>query len=412
MFRVEADLNDVTDYVLALVANKRPKEVMIEELSIFMDGFAEEFVERLFERIETESSSQSLHNEEIEVDFEEEESIASGSERGRSSILTGRKLREYSPDRDNSEKRGKVFSDAQEAKAKVPCGNFQRFGKCRFGEACHYAHVPPRSSRLRLESLSTELQSPEALVREFKPFGSIVAVHVESTSATIQFSSPDEAEAALTCSIIVEPIKASLLQKERKQPPVKTRSSLPELLTLQKKQQDLLTRCIADQKVLFAELEKEDVNEEAKAGHMETLSKLSKTCTMVSQMLKSTTEMILEAKTTTPVNQERRPAPPPRRPLNKFAQPFKPPTAHGNRSLDLRPSTLRLSDLNSVGPSPDIHALQRFFAPFGSILSLKMVDGGEAAVVKYERHADAKKAYESIKSSRVEGEIIAWEEQQ
>ena len=407
MSRVEADLNDVAEYVLALVANKRPREVLIEELSVFLDGYAEEFVGALLERIETNEAS-SLHAEEIEVDFEEDESVASGSERGRSSVLTGRRLREYSPDRAGSpEKRGKVFSDAQESKAKIPCANFQKFGKCRFGDACHFAHLPPRTSRVRLEALPAELQNPEALVLEFKKFGSILAVHVEAATATIQFSSPDEAEAALNCPLIVEPIKASLLQKERKQSlPVKSRSTLPELEELQKKQQALLARCIADQKTLFADLEKEDLDEETKATKLEALSKLSSTCASVQQMLKSTTEMILEAKAAT---QERRPAPPP---IRKPVKPFKTAPAHASRSLDLRPSTLRLSDLSAFGPARDIHALQRFFAPFGSILSLKFVDSGEAAVVKYERHADAKKAYESIKGANESSEIITWEEQQ
>ncbi len=408
-------MNDVTDYVLALLANKRPREVLIEELSVFMNDYAQDFVERLLERIGNDfysSSSLSCTNaEEIEVDFEEDESIASASERGRSSILAGRRLREYSPSRPDEQKHPKVFSDAQEAKAKVPCANFQKFGKCRYGDTCHFAHVAPRTSRLRLEALPVELQNPEALVQAFKHFGSILAVHVETAMATIQFSSPDEAEAALKCAVIVEPIKASLLQKERKQAPLKAPpSTLPELLELQKKQQTLLARCISDQKALFSELEAEDADDAVKATKMDTLSKLSSTCASVQQMLKSTTEMIIDAKNQQTLNRAAAPAQV-RRTSSKFQHPFKAPSAHANRSLDLRPATLRLTDLSAVGPLRDIHALQRYFAPFGSILSLKVVESGEAAVVKYERHADAKKAYESITSSS-QSEIITWEEQQ
>lgn len=422
---MDADLNDVTDYVLALVANKRSKEVMIEELGVFMEGHAEEFVDKLMGRIQSTLTAAAAptktEEEEIEVDFEEDETVGSGSERGRpSSVLAaGRKLREYSPER--AEQSGssskKSFSDALEERAKIPCSNFQRFGKCRFGDACHYAHVPPRSSRLRLESLPSELQSPETLVQQLKPFGSILAVHMEAASAaTIQFSTADEAEAALNSGIFPESVQVSLVQRKppqhQQQSKPQQRSTLPELYELQKKQQALLTRCIADQKTLLTELDAEGLDDEVKAAKMEALSKLSQTCTSVQQMLKSTAEMILEAKTQQQqavVAEQRRPAPLPRRPAKYHHQPYKTaaPVVHANRSLDLRPSTLRLTDLSVVGETRDIHAMQRFFSPFGSILSLKFVDNGEAALVKYERHADAKRAFESINN-----EALSWEDHQ
>lgn len=407
LFRCDADLELVSEYIIALVKNNHTQASFEEQLQAFLGDYTHDFVSLLMERLATMEKEASEGDDEIQVDFEEDDAEEADEERGRS-VLTAqtRQLREYSPERPETNE-----STGSSTTPKRPCFAFQKYGKCRFGDACHFAHVArpaPRTCRILIENLPADLQVPEVLVQRVKSAGSVVAIHVEpeKASATVQFGSADEAEAAVSSSLFSEPVKVSLLQRERKPKPerqIREKSNLPALLELQKKQQALLARCIADQKKILEEIEAGTLGEAEQTERLATLTKLQGTCASVQQMLKSTTQMILEEKEKNPSTLLTKPKYP-RAPL---PQTRLPKMAPASRSLDLRPTELRLAALEEP-LQKDIHALQRLFAPFGSILSLKFADGGSAAVIKYQRHEDAKKALESCK----EKYQIDWEQPQ
>ena len=481
----------LSDYILALIGNEaNPSSSELNgQLQVFLHDSTDDFVKELTKFIGIESNnltpsegsvflSSASVNEEVEIDYEEEESPEPMIISAPALPQRQRILREYSPERRSSPPPSK-----DEVITKQPCTNFGKYGNCRFGDNCRYAHiiVPPAqrrrnvSSRVKLSNLPPSQVSPAVLTEIMKKYGSVVSVTVypEKGEGIVQYASGEEASLAIEGAIndfeaddrvIIELETITVnnfnskhthptpqIQQQRHQP---QNVKLQSLISLQKQQQSLLESNLSSQQSLLNLLANPSTLSEEKVELMDTLRKVQSSVMVIQELLKRTTELVLEAASANNerksiVNEkklayERAPfdkrvsyhypqnynynnnsnsnsyipahhntyAPVPRGYNNVYIphpgsynissggynnNTYSPATAKPNltnkNSLDFRPTTLKLGPLNLTS-CPDMRSLQTRFSPYGLIQSLILVDGGQTAIIKYQKHGDAVKAFE------------------
>lgn len=449
----------------------------------------QELVEYISKDVVSNEEEAPASESEIEVDYEE-----NSSSEVISKAPLMRQLREYSPER------------RSEPTQKKPCTNFSKNGICRFGDECRYAHIAPQprrrnvSSRVKLMNLSSSEAHPEALSRIMSSYGSVISatVYPEKGEAVVQFATGEEASKAVEGAVndfesegvVIElettrpatnVFRQNINRTLKSNPPVVHQhhpepkdEKLRSLLALQKQQQTLLETNLSTQRSLLSHLQSPSKNAAERAELIASLGKIQESVMGVQEMLKRTTELVIEAAGKQQVHHShqshqshshqsynhqghshqghnhqiynqghnqsyshqnnynqghghQRPLPFRPKPVNhKFGNStFVPgrPASHSHNpstsynktyvpgrpqsttstshSLDLRPTTLKLSSLKST-PLGNIHDLQRHFSPYGPIQSLIIMDNGEAALIKYQKHGDAQKALEK---SGKEGEM-------
>lgn len=486
-----ANLEVLADYIIAL------RETGIEEpqdfannLQDFLQDSTEAFVSDLIDYIgnniindiDNELMPKVVDNvavseSEIEVDYEDNSSAETVLDKA--PLL--RQLREYSPERWGSEQ-----SPSASSANKKPCSNFSKKGFCRFGDECRFAHINLQarrrtvSSRVKLMNLPNyELLNPAVLTQIMSKYGSVInlTIYPEKSEAMIQFASGEEASRAVKegindfeGNVVIESetirqpgsvsdgfkaainrtLKPQFPQHQHSHPVPFSNEKLKSLIALQKQQQTLLETNLFTQKTLLNHLQSPTISAVERTELLGSLSQIQENVMGVQEMLKRTTELVVEAasKSSKPsshaysqhhnnnnnsYHHHQQANTRPFRPQSNYtARPFgnntyipgkpgssgssynnvylpgrpqvinRPP---GSNTLDLRPTTLKLSSLKSTSLI-NIHDLQRHFTPYGQIQSLIMTDNGESALIKYQKHGDAQKALEKGSKEGMEIEFV------
>lgn len=450
----------LSDYIIALVENRNVEDSgqlsleLKDQLQVFLYDNTQCFVKELIEFLDTfdkegdkkEEPVNDVSGSEVEdeeVDYEEEESIEAVT---LPSAGPKRLLREYSPERRSEPP--KSASESTPSSSRM-CVNFSRFGSCRFGDNCRYSHYSNPtvnlrrrnvSSRVKLSNLPPSMLSPAAITEIMKNYGSVVSVTVypERGEALVQYSSGEEASAALEGAIedfksdeVVIELETMNSYNNTKKNTMNRRPSfdkLQTLINLQKQQQSLLESNLSSQQSLLTHLANPALSTEDRTELLSTLKRVQESVTAMQEMLKRTTELVVQAAAND------KPTPRATNTItmnlkrnnnvfsnntnytnysnsNSFKKTFNNATSYSNptsyhpqsfnvnthkNSLDLRPTTLKLGPL-SLTDCPDIRSLQARFSPYGLIQSLILVDGGQTALIKYQKHTDAQKAFEAKK---------------
>jgi hypothetical protein len=482
-----ANLEVLADYILALrESGIQDPQDFSNNLQDFLQDSTEAFVTDLINYTgEVEFGNVAIaESEVVEVDYEE----SSGTDAVSKLPLT-RQLREYSPERRISEQ-----SSTFTTNNKKPCSIFSKKGFCRFGDECRFAHIAPQqrhgspSSRLKITNLSnTDLLNPEYLTNIMSKYGSVInlTVYPEKSEALVQFASGEEASRAVEGSsddfdgnvlvklenvrqvatvssgfkaAVSRTLKPQFLQQQQqrhqqhqyhhqRQSPV-SNEKLQSLITLQKQQQTLLETNLSTQQTLLNHLQSPNISAAERVELLSSLNKIQDSVMGVQEMLKRTTELVVESAGKTlaskpafnghnnnnnnnnynnnsntfhhHIHQNHQKAYTSNYNTRAFAFgnntyiPGKSPANSTNynprrpNTLDLRPTTLKLASLKSTSLT-SIHDLQRHFTPYGQIQSLIIADNGESAIIKYQKHGDAQKAFEKV--SKEEGMLIEFVKQ-
>jgi hypothetical protein len=351
-----------------------------------------------------------------------------------------RPLTEYSPER-------KIPIDSNETRPLVPpkrpCVNFSKFGNCRFGENCRYSHLQaPRkrqSSRIKLSNLPPNLMNPEALNAEMIQYGSVLdmSIYPERGEAAVQFVNFEDAERAVkeVNDNSSEDSKGIVAELETQKPPhhkapyqpqpqrnTDNRDKLQSLIQLQKQQQTLLETNLSSQQALLNILQGPTISSEERIEVIGGLKRIQDSVVSIQEMLKRTTELVIETASSTHTTNSFSTKPPQ---LHKRLPQQYPSQSHNinnvrganihkwtsksasyannntnalrassNNTLDLRSTTLKLAPLKDAKLT-DIHALQRHFSPYGPIQSLIITEEGQSAIVKYQKFSDAQRALQN-----------------
>lgn len=429
----EADSDVLADYIIALVENGvKDNAEFTEHLQAFLYDSTDSFVKGLIEFLnDSKPKDTEAFEEEIEVDYEEssEESMSI------SVPQIQRPLREYSPER-----RAAVVE-------KRPCTNFVKYGNCRFGDNCRFAHTNSNmnsarrrhvSTSVKLSNLPVSVLNPTALIDVMSKYGNVinVTVYPEKGEALVQFALGEEALKAVEGAVNDFESEGVVVELEMAKQPGRTTThsqstksddstQLKFLLNLQTQQQSLLEANLSTQTSLLTSLQNAPSEE-----LMGTLKKVQESGKGLEEMLKRTGELIdkiIKGESKEIINKKRPFNQPPQQqynyhkqtkpqyqarpnvnkwPLQQSSTPYNNTYRPNNNSststytvrpnsLDLRPTTLKLSPLPATNLT-DIHALQRQFSPFGPLQSLIITEAGRSAVIKYQKHADAMKAFERV----------------
>lgn len=436
-----------------------PETELRDHLQVFLYDSTELFVKDLIEfmNLRTQEESENKPNElsnddEEEVDYEEEVSIETVSVVP-SVIKPQRILREYSPERRTEHQHQQKSSSRTQ---KQPCTNFIKYGNCRFGDNCRYSHLndqsqiinnPRRrnvSSRVKISKIPISILNPASITEIMKVYGSVVGVTVypEKCEALVQFTTGDEASSAVEGAVNDFENDNVIIELERSRPPVENNKSsisndkLQSLISLQKQQQSLLETNLSSQQTLLTHLQSPSLSSEEKAELLGTLKRVQESVMGLQEMVKRTTELVAEAAASGRKQPEKRQKSFERvsfrknpsysshtqnlsynnnpsytqnpnynhTPIfsnnptffnSKFNQSNAPQNKFPKNSLDLRPTTLKLNPLNKT-VYHDIRSLQSRFSPYGMIQSLILSEGGQTALIKYQKHGDALKAQNSV----------------
>ena len=412
----------LSDYIVALIENGINTGDLPCQLQDFLHDETETFICELNEYIE--GSKNDLKDSEVEVDYEDD---GEGDERVTTTELRPpqRVLREYSPERRDQS----IVAPKDPNQSRSTCTNFIKRGQCRFGENCRYAHIqrfnPSNSipSRIKLSNLPITLLNPTDLTKVMSKYGNVTGatVYPEKGEASVQFSKGEEAQKAFNDfeyheeGIIIELDKAkkdhdnSFKNNRNPTTPSTNDLKLQSLLNLQKRQQSILESNFTVQKSLLTTLQNPSLTETERLESLSTLKSIQESVMGVQEMLKKTTELVIEsAKSVERTDRQRysnrqaQTYPPYQKPLrsqkpqhSQYKYAASAPNAH---SLDLRPTTLKLTPLPAAKLT-DIHSLQRHFSPYGLIQSLIITEQGQSAVIKYQKHSDAARALENASKS-------------
>ncbi|TEB15127.1 hypothetical protein C9890_0631 [Perkinsus sp. BL_2016] len=434
-YNCEADLEVLSDYILALIGNEaNPSSSELNgQLQVFLHDSTDDFVQELTEFIGKESNivpsegsvflSSASVNEEVEIDYEEEESPEPMIISAPALPQRQRILREYSPER-----RSPPPPSKDEVITKQQCTNFGKYGNCRFGDNCRYAHiiVPPAqrrrnvSSRVKLSNLPPSQVSPAVLTEIMKKYGSVVSVTVypEKGEGIVQYASGEEASLAIEGAVndfeaddrVVIELETITFTKTaaipfRKQPIFPAIPPEPFSKPV---------HALRRKKAASADNERKSiVNEKKLAYERAPFDKRVNYHYPQNYNYNNNNNSNSNSNSYIPAHHNHNTYAPVPRGYNNVYIPhsgsynissggynnntYSPATARPNltnkNSLDLRPTTLKLGPLNLTS-CPDMRSLQTRFSPYGLIQSLILVDGGQTAIIKYQKHGDAVKAFE------------------
>ena len=204
----------------------------------------------------------------------------------------------------------------------------------------------------------------------------------------------------------------------------KRQEALKTMLNLQRQQQELLTRYIDQQKALMNRLESGNINETDKAELMDSLRNVDsliismrESMQTVEAKLSEITNQNVDGGDNSPKLEYKSPVlrggPTTRTPSSRG----RPHAANQSYKLDMRPRSLLLKPV-PIRVGRDIDSLRKLFEPFGTIKSIKVVDGTEGtdsvgALVEFGQRFEAEQAmFYMSKSDLGEPFELQWIQQQ
>lgn len=450
--KCEADFEVLSDYIVALIDNGTKIEELSVQLNDFLHEETEEFISELNEYLKEREPAITMRDDEpLSADKKSKSESDNGTgtddpvvdyedEDDGNLVIPllrppQRALREYSPER-----RDHPPPAPAPAKPRPACTNYLKRGTCRYGDNCRYAHIqrvnPSVStpSRVKLSNLPLVMLNPAEITEVMSKYGHVTGatVYPERAEAKVQFARGEEALKAFNefvydgeegIIIEIESNKTDSSRNEFNRENFRNNKAyshnqygssaqdvkLQALLSLQQRQQSILETNLSVQQSLLATLQNPVVSEAERIESLATLKSIQDGVVIGQEMLRRTTELVVAAAKERErpndrfnnvrhgfnnVNQK---------PQRHTAYPSHKYNAPPTYSLDLRPTTLKLTPLPNL---TDIHALKRHFSPYGPLQSLIITEQGQSALIKYQRHDDAVKALKDAgKSFEGDGSI-------
>jgi PWI domain-containing protein/RNA recognition motif-containing protein len=461
----DADPQILADYILALLRHDKPmdemKRVCLENLHDFLHERTERFVESLFEYlVKGERAASTLHNNNTthpQQQYSSHEQVTreendNEDRHGRRHDRRRERERELSPEsrhrRSFPSSRGSSRHRAAHPFPFPPppmsFGVQPPFGMQR-SHGIHIPRPPHRTrrnvgeggdTRLVVDRIPFEHCSIASVNSFFSKFGTLVnvTVNADQRRARIQFATNEEAHQAYHSADAIfdnrfvklywdregEDIPAPQITKSLEMvrdapmnPPTlasamdvaaaKRQEALKTMLSLQKQQQELLTRYIDQQKALMIRLESGNVNDTDKAQLVDSLRNVDSLIVSMRESMQMVEtklgEMASQGVVATSAKPEYK-SPVLRGGPNKRASSSSRRESRAAASqsykLDMRPKCLLLRPLPSrVGG--DIDSLRKLFEPYGSIKSIKLVDNVDGtdkagALVEFSQRHEAEQA--------------------